>query len=227
MAAASAPKDNSFIEMNGNVQDNTDASNRRTPSSTNRAAKRSSPNIIQTNVSCDPTSQSFSTLGVSDPKRNKFNDLSNTGNTGNLLAHQSSERLLNQNRITLQEMTEASNQLQSNFDVQIPVMQANSFEGSASAANPSFSTGPPSLLRIKEEASSSNSDISNHGTNRGRISKSGGSFSTHQSVAEHVVIPTDPSLMQGKYSRWHNVRYRSKVRIIHLLLFIYSTHYII
>ena len=198
MAAASAPKDNSLIEMNGNVQDNSDSSNRRTPSSINRVAKRSSPNIIQTNVSCDPTSQSFSSLGVSDPKRSKLNSLATTGNTGNLLTNQSSERLLNQNRATLQEMTEASNQLQSNFNLQVPVMQANSFEGSASAANTSFSTGPPSLLRIKEEASSSNSDISNLGTNRGRISKSGGSFSNHHSVAEHVVIPTDPSLMQGK-----------------------------
>ena len=186
------------MQINGNEQDSTDPSNRNKQiSNNNRTTKRSSPSNIQTNKPPDPNSQSFSGIGASDPKRSKFSNLSNTTITGSSLTHQSSDRIANINRGSLQDMTEASNQFQDSYDAQVPLMPSNSFEASTSASSPPFSAGPPSLLRIKEEASSSNSDMGIVGTNRGRISKSVGSYSAQQSMSEHVVIPTDPSLMQG------------------------------
>ena len=193
LASAAAPTENSSAEqanlrvnekirssfdnnqINGNVQDNNNWGNSNKTSNNKRTGKRSSPNLIQTNNQSERNSQSPPSLGVTDPKRSKFNNLPATTVSGITLSHQSTDRISNPNRGNLLESTENSNHLQSNFDARVPAMASSSFEGSTSTNIPSFSLGPPSLLRIKEEGSNSNS------------------------MSEHVVIPTDPSFMRGMW----------------------------
>ena len=115
---------------------------------------------------------------------------------GGGISHLSSERVLNQNKRSLLDSTETSN-----LDLQGSTMSLNNFEGSSSGSVvPSFS-GPPSLLRIKEEASGSSLDLNDVGTSsstsHARLTKPGNSYPAQQTLSEHVVIPTDPSFMQG------------------------------
>ena len=119
---------------------------------------------------------------------------------GGIISHLSSEQLLNHTRGTILDSTEDNNHTAQNFELQGSTISLSSFEGSSSATAPSLS-GPPSLLRIKEEASGLNLDLNDVGesssTSHTHLTKSGSSYSTQATLSEHVVIPTDPSFMQG------------------------------
>ena len=133
------------------------------------------------NLYTSQTNTSASPLQVSEAKRSKQNKVNKniTPANGNI-APNSSDLILNNNKSSLLDSTEASNVI-SNAELETGHPSPVDFHGTTA-----------SLWRVKEESSGIDHDLTN--PHDGRSTNSRNSY-IHQS--EHVVIPTDPSLMQG------------------------------
>jgi len=159
-----------------------------------RPIKRPSPNPAQMTVHPQTSSQATSLLGYPESNKrsrtNKFDTMS-TGTTSS-----PTDIIINNNKNnSLLDSTESSNNMMTTNN--IAELQINE---SSSLADFQCTTGAStqSHLRIKEESSSiSNMDLNTTNHSSGRPAKSRNNLNIQQ--PEHVVIPTDPSLMQGKF----------------------------
>ena len=150
----------------------TNKANKRTYSSTRKSNHQSQNNL---------KSNADGTAVLKRSKLNNFEKLSNSSN-GNISAPASSLTAL-KNFGTLLDSTECSN-----------VILEKGIERNGSSTN-HLSNTISSPLRIKEEGSSIDLDLTNASERQSAEPKS--SFIPS---SEHVLIPSDPNVMQGKYS---------------------------
>ena len=149
----------------------TNKANKRTYSSTQKSSQQSQNNS-KSNVD--------GTAVLKRSKLNNFEKLSKSSN-GNISAPASSLTAM-KNSGTLLDSTECSN-----------VILEKEIERNGSSTNHLNNT-MSSLLRIKEEGSSIDLDLTNASESQSAEPKN--SFIPS---SEHVLIPSDPNVMQGKY----------------------------
>ena len=147
---------------------------------------------MQTNVVLPQTTSHASLLGFTESnKRSRTNKFDNTSsNTGSTSSPTDITVNTSKNNTLLDSAETGSNVMTNNNIVDL---QNNE---SLSNFHSTTGTSTQSLLRIKEESSSTtNMDLNATNQSNGRLGKSRNSYLQQP---EHVVIPADPSLMQGK-----------------------------
>jgi hypothetical protein len=152
-----------------------------------RPIKRSSPSPVQT------SSQATTLLGYTESNKRCRTNKFDTANTG---SRSSPTDIIINNTSSLLASTEASNNVMTINN--IAELQTNESSSLADFHCTIGGASTQSLLRVKEENPSiSNFDLNT--TNPINGCSSAKSRNPYIQQPEHVVIPTDPSLMQGKF----------------------------